>query len=121
MTEQMHDSGRLGCVYGRAYDAGYRAALRDILEVFENRSEAFKFYRVTLTKGLNLIREFRKDPEGLQTLADGDADPILTDKGNWIIKPKHKEKSDEETETARSCEEPSHQGEKENDPPDPAP
>ena len=79
----------LGRAYGRAYDDGYRAALRDILEVFESRSEAFKFYRVTLAKGLNLIREFRKNPEGLQALADGDADPILTDKGNWIIKPKH--------------------------------
>ena len=117
----MHDSDRLGWIYGCAYDAGYRAALRDILEVFESRSEAFKFYRVTLAKGLNLIREFRKNPEGLQALADGDADPILTDKGNWIIKPKHKEKSDEETGTARNREEIHRQGKKGNGAPDSAP
>jgi hypothetical protein len=110
-----------GRAYGNAYDAGYRAALRDILEVFESRSEAFKFYRVTLAKGLNLIREFRKDPEGLRALACGDADPILTDEGNWIIKPKHKEKSDEETETACKREETHRQGEKGNGTPDSAP
>lgn len=121
MTVQMHDSGRLGGVYGRGYDAGYRAALRDVLEVFESRSEAFKSYRVNLSKGLNIIREFRKNPEGLQALAVGDADPILTDKGNWIIKPKHKEKSDEETETARDREETHRQGEKGNGTPDSAP
>ena len=117
----MHDSDRLGRAYGRAYDDGYRAALRDILEVFESRSEAFKFYRVTLTKGLSLIRELRKNPEGLRALVAGDADPILTDKGNWIIKPKHKEKSDEKTETARNREETDRQGEKGNGAPDSAP
>ena len=78
-----------GRAYGHLYEDGYRAALRDILEVSEKYTGPSKTYRVTLAKGLNLIREFRKNPEGLQALADGDADPILTDKGNWIIKPKH--------------------------------
>jgi hypothetical protein len=114
-------NGSFDRAHGRAYDDGYRAALRDILEACENYSEAFRFYRVTLAKGLNLIFELRKNPRNLRALACGEADPILTDKGNWIIKPKHKEKSDEETGTARNREETHRQGEKGNGASDSAP
>jgi hypothetical protein len=88
--------------------------------VSEKYTGPSKTYRVIPAKALNLIREFLKNPEGLQALADGDAYPIPTGNGTWIIKPKHKEKSDEETETARNREETDSQGEKGNGTPDSA-